>query len=86
MEMVIALMRVRRLTSEREQAFQLENIEQSLSTIKLKALVFLLSVIMGTPRYFLKSVQALIPSPFSTESTMDNKVWGERNKFLICSG
>lgn len=75
---VMALMRARHLARESEPTFHLECLEWSLSTMKLKALVFLLSVIMGTPRYFPKLVYALLPSSFSTESMMDGKVWGEK--------
>lgn len=50
MAVVTAVMRVRRPTRERAEAFQLASLERSLSMRKLKALVFRLLVRMGTPR------------------------------------
>ena len=53
-------MRVIRPARERELAFKFKSFARSLSMRKAKALLFLLSVRMGTPKYFLKSLQELM--------------------------
>ena len=74
MAMVTAVIRVRRPARDKAEAFQLASPEQSLSMRKLKAVVFHLLVRMGTPRYFPKSLHALIPSSLSAVLILSGEV------------
>ena len=78
MAVVTAVIRVRWPIRERVEAFQFASLEQSLSMRKLKALVFCLLVRMGTPRYFPKSLQALIPSSLLAPIILSKEVRGEK--------
>lgn len=78
MAMEMALMRVIRLARERELTFQFESFALSLLMRKAKALLFLLSVRIGTPRYLSKSLQELMFNSLSTALIIFGDVCGEK--------
>ena len=59
---------------DRAKAFQLASLERSLSIRKIKALVFRLLMRMGMPRYFPKSLHALIPSSLLAALILSDEV------------
>jgi len=78
------------LARERELAFQFESFARSLSMRKAKALLFLLSMRIGTPRYFPKSLQELMFNSFSTAFIIFGNMCGEKyildfEKFIFWS-
>lgn len=78
MAVVTMFMSVRRPAREREFAFQFESFAWSLSIRKEKALLFLLSVWIGIPRYFPKSLQEPMFSSLSTALIIIGDVCGEK--------
>ena len=90
MAMEMVFMRVIRLARERKLAFQFESFARSLSMRKAKALLFLLSMRIGTPRYFSKSLQELMFNSLSTTFIIFGDVCGEKyildfEKFIFWS-
>ena len=83
MAMVTAVIRVRRPARERAKAFQFASLEWSLSMTKLKVHVFRLLVRMGTPRYFPKSLQALISSSLLAAIILSGEVRGESKSWIL---
>ena len=81
MAMEMVFMRVIRQARERKLAFQFESFARSLSMRKAKALLFLLSMRIGTPRYFSKSLQELMFNSLSTAFIIFGDVC--REKYIL---
>ena len=84
-----AFMRVIRPVRERELAFQFESFARSLSIRKAKALLFLLSLRIRMPRYFMNSLQELMFNSLSTAFIIFGNVCREKyildfEKFFFC--
>ena len=75
------MIRVMQPARERDFAFQPETLAQTLSKMKSKAHLFQPSVVMGTPRYFPKSMEQWIPSSVSMKLMLLSLVRGEKKIF-----
>ena len=75
------MIRVMQPAREKDFSFQPKSLAQTLSKMKSKARLFRPSVVMGTPRYFPKSMERRIPSLVSMKLMLSSLVREEKKIF-----